>query len=138
MKIPKLKYYYFAMSPEEYSDFETNRTILVDVSAVIDTATGQIRNRQRLMLLATAAEADTQFRLATESLGSVYVLRIPRESVDRSRLDPVGTMAWYYDRSITVSHCGVDRFDLDSSAAPIYNTASITIDTPVQFPSAVL
>ncbi len=115
MKIPKLKYYYLAMNPEEYSDFDANRTILVDAQAVIDVDTGRIRNRQHLLLLGSATVADTQYRRSHDYLGAVYVLRIPREVVDRSQLKPVGLNAWQYARSITVAHCGVDRFDLDIS-----------------------
>lgn len=117
MKIPKLKYYYFAMSPEEYSDFETNRSILVHDQAVIDIETGKILNRSRLLLCGSVPQADTQFRLNTGSGGSVYVLRIPGESVDRSQLVSVGPNAWHYGRSITVPHCGVERIDVDIAPA---------------------
>lgn len=106
------------MNPEEYADFEQNRTVLVDKSAVIDIATGRIRNRQSILLFGSAAVADTQYRRSREYLGSVYVLRIPRDSVDRSQLVSVGENAWSYGRSITVAHCGVDRFDLDLAAVP--------------------
>lgn len=116
MKIPKLKYYYLAMNPGEYQDFEKNRSILVNAKAVIDMETGRILNRQHLLLFASAAVADTQYRRSREYMGSVYVLRLPREVVDRSQLLSVGENAWQYGRSITVDHCGVDRFDLDTAA----------------------
>ena len=115
MKIPKLKYYYFAMNPDEYRDFESNRTILVMPTTVIDVETGRIFARTQLMLSGSAAVADTQFRRANEYHGSVYVLRIPRECVDRSQLESLGNNCWQYRRSITVDHCGVDRFDLDTT-----------------------
>ena len=114
MKIPKLKYYSVALNAEEYRLFESSRELRVWPTTVIDTDTGQIYGRTQLLLSASAAEADTQFRITNQYRGSVYVLRIPRECVDRSLLKPAGSNCWYYGRTIRVEHCGVDRFDLDT------------------------
>lgn len=113
MKIPKLKYYSVALNAEEYRLFESSRELRVWPTTVIDTETGQIYARTQLLLSGSAAEADTQFRLANKYSGAVYVLRIPRHCVDRSVLKPAGPNCWSYGRTIKVDHCGVDRFDLD-------------------------
>mgnify|MGYP003704095799 CR=1 FL=1 len=75
MKTPKLKYYYFAMNPQEYRDFEQNRTILVMPTTVIDVETGRIFARTQLLLAGSVPDADTAFRTGGDYLGTVYVLR---------------------------------------------------------------
>jgi len=84
---------------------------------VIDVETGRIFARTQLLLAGSVPDADTAFRTGSDYLGTVYVLRIPAECVDRSKLTAAGTNTWYYPRSITVAHCGVEQIALDISAA---------------------
>ena len=105
------------MNPDEYSDFQGNRTILVMPTTVIDIETGRVFARTQLLLAGSVPDADTQFRLANKYSGRAYVLRIPAECVDRSQLESAGDNCWHYRRSITVAHCGIEQIDLDKTLA---------------------
>ena len=87
MKLPKLKYYYYAMTSDAYIDFATRRVLDVDPAVKIDLLTGAVTGRTQLHLCATANIADSHFRLQHNNYAApVYVLRIAREYVDRGSL----------------------------------------------------
>lgn len=120
MKLPKLKYYYFAMPEDQYEEFE--RTRLVETSPVeIDTLTGALRGRPYLTLTSTAGLADDLVRKHYRHTGPVFVLRIPRDRIDRSCLQPTDPDVYHYSATLNLEHCGVYRYDLDKTSAETYN-----------------
>lgn len=115
MKIPKLKYYYLAMSETDYRAFEHTRTIEPVRRTTLNPATGQMTT-PFLYLYSRPSTADTRYRQINHyQHHPVYVLRIPREYIRRESLesapDPAGM--WIYDQPILLPHCGVERFELD-------------------------
>ena len=137
MKIPKLKYYYLAMSETDYREFEQTRRIEPVRKTTLNPATGRL-STALLYLYSRPATADTRYRqLNNYGHWPVYVLRIPREYIRRESLesapDPAGM--WIYSDAIVLPHCGVERFELDPEAvnpAPVVVASSsrnmITLD----------
>ena len=118
MKIPKLKYYYLAMSESDYQEFARTRTIQPQRKTTLNPATGQLTTAL-LYFYSRPATADTRYRqLNNYQHYPVYVLRIPREYVRRESLTPVDDPAgmWIYADPILLPHCGVERFELDPDA----------------------
>ena len=116
MKLPKLKRYYAALTPEQYKEFETSRQIRVDPAVSIDLATGQITGRTSITLHAQPDACDTQFRTQFHYSGRVYVLRVPAEQIARDQLLPTGDPdSWQYKQTLRLDHCGVLAFDLQKS-----------------------
>ena len=119
MKLPKLKYYYYACNETEYAEFE--RTRRIETSPLeFDMATGGMSGRPYLTLCATAGLADDLVRQHYRHDGAVFVLRIPRELVDRRCLKPRDADVYHYSASLEIDHCGVYRYDLDKSSASTY------------------
>jgi len=118
MKIPKLKYYYYAMTSDAYIDFATTRKLDVEPAVKIDLLTGAITGRTHLNLCSSALIADADFRLQHNNYTQpVYVLRIAREHVNRSRLEPITEQVWRYRSAMTIPHCGVERIEYDPASA---------------------
>ena len=115
MKIPKLKRYYTALTPEQYEEFETTRQIVVAPAVSIDLATGQISGRTHITLHAQPDACDTEFRHKHGYSGRVYVLRVPAEHIQRDQLKPVADSTWQYRQTLHLDHCGVMAFDLQKS-----------------------
>ena len=115
MKTPKLKAYYTALSATEYRDFETSRRIEVDQRVNINPLTGAVSGRRYIYLSATPDGADTDYRTRTRREDSVWVLRVPAATVDRTQLTAQGDQTWAYGHSIDLPHCGVMRFDLQKT-----------------------
>ena len=111
MKLPKLKYYYYAMSPEDYVKFELSRELTVSAQFRVDVITGTVSGRTVLILADSVAEIDEHFRRAHRWSSSVYVLRIPRDLVDRDRLLRASDHLYEYRACITIPHCGVERVE---------------------------
>ena len=113
MKIPRLRRWFCAVTPEEYAEFETGRTIAVSPVSV-DIQTGRITGRNQIWLGTSVPAADTWLRQHLKLSGAVYVIGVPAHCVDRLRCRPHAG-GWHYDRSIVVpGHCGVERVDLAS------------------------
>jgi hypothetical protein len=116
MKLPKLKRYYAALSPEQYKEFETSRQIVVSPAVSIDLQTGQISGRTHITLHAQPDACDTEFRTTFHYSGRVYVLRVPAEHIDRDQLLPAtNAHTWQYRQTLQLDHCGVMAFDLQKS-----------------------
>jgi len=117
MKIPKLKYYYYALNATDYQEFERTRTVQPNSRTTLNPATGVVTQSQPfLYLYATAATADTRYRQLNHHLHyPVYVLRIPREYIRRDLLTsgPDTAGMWILDQTILLPHCGVERFELE-------------------------
>jgi hypothetical protein len=111
MKLPKLKYYYYAMTPAAYAVFEASRQLVVSPELTIDIVTGTVSGTTILVLADTGTEIDQHFRRAHSWTGSVMVLRIPRDLVSRNHLKRVHDHLYEYKDSLTIQHCGVERFD---------------------------
>lgn len=113
MKIPKLKYYYLAVPPDGYVEFENTRTLPVN-GVKLDVMTGKVVGRDHWYLSATAALADELVRETFRYGGTVYVLRIPAEHVERQllKLAPNQTDIWQYPKTLVVPHCGVYKYDM--------------------------
>ena len=117
MKLPKLKYYYLAMTSDAYIDFATTRTVEVAAAYSIDLLTGSITGTTRLILSASVPDADSQFRREHDNYTRpVYVLRIPHSLIDRKHLAPVGSNQWSYTRTLLIDHCGVERVEYDPNS----------------------
>lgn len=118
MKLPKLKYYYLALAPDGYADFERTRELPI-TGVNIDIVTGTVTGRDSWHLAATPAIADDLVREAFRYGGHTYVLRIPAESVDRSLLKPVPNQSqiWQYSKTLHVPHCGVYRYEINQESA---------------------
>jgi hypothetical protein len=120
MKIPKLKYYYLAMSETDYEEFARTRTIQPVRRTTLNPATGQMTT-PFMYLYSRPATADTRYRqLNNYAHWPVYVLRIPREYVRRESLTPAPDPAgmWIYADPILLPFCGVERFELDPDHMP--------------------
>ena len=113
MKTPKLKNYYLAVPPDGYAEFERTRTLPI-TGIHINLTTGQTQGREHWFLAATPNLADELVRETFRYGGTVYVLRIPADCVDRSllKLAPNQTQIWQYPQTITVPHCAVYRYDM--------------------------
>ena len=128
MKTPKLKYYYHALSIEEYAEFERTRTVTVTGSVVYDISTGQMTGRTWCMLTGAAVSCDQEYRERTRSWAPVLVLRVPADRIDRSLLTPVPgqILVYQYSGSLHIPHCGVERIEIDTTqgltpADSVYN-----------------
>ena len=113
--MPRLKYYYTALEPDQYHEFLTLRQLRVGDPVRIDITTGQVLPSRQFILLAGRAElADTRYRQLQPWPHELYVLRIPHTAVPRrllTRLDDPEPM-WLCTTSLDIPTCGVDRFDL--------------------------
>ena len=117
MKTPKLKYYYHALSPEEYSLFEHSREIEVSGSVVYDINTQAMRGRTHIVLTGAAVSCDQEYRERTRSWAPVFVLRIAAEDIRRDLLAPVANriLVYHYPATLVIPHCGVERIELDTT-----------------------
>ena len=121
MKIPKLKFFYYALNETDYGEFERTRTVTPNSRTTLNPATGVVTTTQPfLYFYASATVADTRYRQLNHwASAPVYVLRIPREYVLRENLttapDPRGM--WIYSQPILLPHCGVERFELEPDSA---------------------
>ena len=115
MRIPKLKYFYLALTEPEYRSFENSRVVPVDASTTIDIITGEIRGVTVRYLSDTAAGCDEEYRVRTRYWLPLYVLRIPADSIDRTALEVSVSQfrTWLYRQSIHCEHCGVERFEIE-------------------------
>jgi hypothetical protein len=117
MRLPKLKYYYLAMTSDAYIDFATTRTVEVAAAYSVDLLTGSITGTTRLILCASVPDADAQFRKEHSNYTKpVYVLRIAHTLIDRKHLAPVGDNRWSYTRTLLIDHCGVERIEYDPTS----------------------
>ena len=113
MRQPKLKAYYTALNAREYQEFETTRQLEISRTVSINPLTGAVSGRRYIHLAATAELADTEFRQRTGYQHSVWVLRVPANAVDRTKLEPTATdQVWVSSNTLHLPHCGVIRFDL--------------------------
>ena len=116
MKIPKLKRFYTALTPDQYREFERSRELVVDPAVSIDIATGAVTGRTSIRVCANPEQADTDFRLQTHYTGRVYVLALPADVLDRSEFGSTDQdQVWNYTQSVRADHCGVLAFDLQKS-----------------------
>jgi len=115
MRIPKLKYFYLALTEPEYAAFAESRVITVDSATTIDMITGEIRGVTVRYLSDTAATCDEEYRVRNRYWRPLYVLRIPANSIDRTRLEVSVSQfrSWLYRQSIHCEHCGVERFEIE-------------------------
>ena len=120
MRMPKLKKYFLALSPDQYQVFERTRTLKIE-PVTLDIMTGVVRGRPYLYLAATPNIADNIVREHYRYSGAVYILRIPAEYVNRDRLIPApgATQIWQYDRDLVIDHCGVDCYELAVPTEPL-------------------
>jgi hypothetical protein len=126
MKIPKLKYYYYAMSEPDYREFEQTRRIQPRRMTTMNPQTG-VMTTPFLYFYSRPATADTRYRQINHYQHyPVYVLRIPREYVRRESLTPAPDPAgmWIYDADILLPFCGVERFELAEQAVEATIVAS--------------
>ena len=116
MKIPKLKFFYYALNETDYQEFERTRTVQPNSRTTLNPATGVVTSTQPfLYFYASATVADTRYRQLNHwASAPVYVLRIPREYVRRDHMTtgPDDRGMWIYDQPILLPHCGVERFEL--------------------------
>ena len=120
MKIPKLKYYYHAMSIGDFFTFEKTRRLNVEKAVSIDLATGKMIDKSFLILANTGWNADSASRFANnKNSGVVRVLRIPASLLNKSHLKPAvidmpttGIQLWSYTDNLLIPHCGIEQFDL--------------------------
>jgi hypothetical protein len=115
MRIPKLKYYYHALNPADYKQFEQSRQLLINQPATINMATGQVsRVIPFHYLYSQPTTADTRYRQLNSWTSTVYVLRIPAHIIPRAHLesteDPRGM--WLCRANLSIAHCGVEAFEL--------------------------
>ena len=116
MKLPKLKYYYYALNETDYQEFEKTRTVVPNSKTTLNLATGTMTTTEPfLYFYSRPAVADTRYRqLNMYQHYPVWVLRIPADLIDRSRLtpapDPEGM--WIYADPVPIPHCAVERFEL--------------------------
>lgn len=103
------------MTSDAYIDFATTRRLEVNATLSIDVLTGQVTGRTILVLGDSTQEIDDHFRRAHNWTKPVYVLRIPRELIDRKYLNRVSDHLYEYKSSLEIEHCGVERFELDPS-----------------------
>lgn len=119
MRIPKLKYFYFAMRESEYEEFCRTRRLLINEPVTINVGTGQVSTpRPFLYLYSRPTVADTRYRQLAAWELPVYVLRIPGGLVPRDRLeateDPEGM--WLCRSNLEIAHCGVERFEMPAES----------------------
>jgi hypothetical protein len=112
MRLPKLKYYYYAMSSDAYIDFAVKRRLEVSATLSIDVLTGVVTGTTMLVLADSTQEIDDHFRRAHNWVKPVYVLRISAELIDRKHLKRANDHLYEYKKSLTIEHCGVERFEL--------------------------
>lgn len=114
MKTPKLKYYYHALSLEEYSEFEHSRRLEVSGSVVYDINLQAMQGRTHIWLTGAAVSCDQEYRERTRSWAPVIVLRISAEAIRRDLLAPVARriLVYHYPVSLVIPHCGVERIEL--------------------------
>jgi hypothetical protein len=116
MKIPKLKRFYTALTPDQYREFERSRELVVDPAVTIDITTGAVTGRTSIRVCANPEQADTDFRLQTHYTGRVYVLALPADVLDRTHFADLSLdQVWNYTQSVRADHCGVLAFDLQKS-----------------------
>jgi hypothetical protein len=111
MKLPRLKHYYLALNESDYAEFAHSREIAV-TPVTIDPVTGEIRGRPSLTLYSQGRLADQAVRDHYQHQGSVWVLRIPAHCVPRAQLQRLASEVYTVNCSLTVPHCGVERWDL--------------------------
>jgi len=119
MKIPKLKYYYLAMSEPAYRAFESTRQLLINQPATIDIKTGRVSAVIPFhYLYSQPTVADTRYRQINHHMHTVYVLRIPAAIIPRHSLeateDPRGM--WLCRANLSIAHCAVEAFELAPQA----------------------
>lgn len=119
MKLPKLKYYYYAMSSDAYIDFAVKRQLEVTPTLTIDVLTGTVTGRTLLVLADSTAEIDDHFRRAHNWTKPVYVLRIPGDLINKQKLKRVTDHLYEYKDSLTIPHCGVERFELKEDSRAV-------------------
>ena len=112
MRIPKFKHWFMAMSPEDYEQFCSTRSITAAAQVSIDLVSGQVNAAQPRALLTSVPAADSYFRRASSVLGRVYVLRIPAEVIPRSAVRAVSHTVYELCAPVHVPHCGVEAVDL--------------------------
>jgi hypothetical protein len=112
MPRPKLKYYYYAMSQQDYDSFARTRQLEVSDRVTIDINTGTVTGRTLLMLTAGVTLADQLFRAAHHWSAPVYVLRIPRHCIDQALLEQTEPNVYCYRGGLHIDHCGVERVEL--------------------------
>ena len=115
MRLPKLKYYYYAMTSDAYIDFAVKRRLEVNPTLTIDVLTGRVTGTTILVLADSTTEIDDHFRRAHNWKQPVYVLRIPADLIDRKHLKRASEHLYEYKKSLTIEHCGVERFELADS-----------------------
>ena len=115
MRIPKLKYFYLALTEPEYDVFQTSRVVPVDAVTTIDIMTNEVRGVTVRYLSDTAEAADEEYRMRTRYWKPLYILRIPADDIDRSRLEISVSQfrSWLYRLPISCEHCGVERFEIE-------------------------
>ena len=115
MKTPKLKYYYHALSLEEYEAFEHSRSIEVSGRVVYDINTQAMTGRTHIVLAGAAVSCDQEYRDRTKSWAPVMVLRIAAEDIRRDLLAPVANqiLMYHYPASLHIAHCGVERIEIE-------------------------
>lgn len=127
MKLPKLKYYYYAMTSDAYIDFATRRVLEVDATLKIDLLTGAVTGTTQLILSPGTMVADQDFRARHNNYTQpVYVLRIPAALIDRHRVVQIAPNQFAYTQTLRIDHCGVERIEYDPASA--VNSAKV-IDT---------
>lgn len=112
MKLPKLKYYYYAMTSDAYIDFAVTRKLNVDATLTINVLTGVVTGTTILVLSDSTTEIDDHFRRAHNWTRPVYVLRIPGNLIDRQYLKRASEHLYEYKNSLVIEHCGVERLEL--------------------------
>lgn len=113
MKLPKLKYYYYAMSSDAYIDFAVKRTLEVSATISIDLATGTVTGTTQLCLGDSTTVIDDHFRQTHHWTKPVYVLRIPRELINKKSLKKIADHLYEYRATLNIPHCGVERLELE-------------------------
>lgn len=116
MKLPKLKYYYVALTVDQYREFETSRRLEVE-PAEIDVVTGRIRGRVAWIMCSRPSLADSVHRALHSWRQPLYVLRIAAGDIDRSALRATESdQVFEYTQTLTLPHCGVERFEIADSS----------------------
>jgi len=121
MKMPKLKYYYLALGPQDYEKFVESRRIECSSRTSMDITTGKLLPGQTFVLLYPGSDlAHRRYRqLQRDYDHTVYVLRIPRALVP-GQLTPVAEdpdQAWICRHSLQIDHCGVESWAVELAPA---------------------
>lgn len=115
MKTPKLKYWYLAMAAGNYRDFEVSRKIEISRVAMVNMTTGEVQGQTHVYLCESVPRADDNYRDIYKTGSDLYVLRIPRELIDRAALKPTERSGvWEYRKTLEIPHCGVERVSIKS------------------------